>query len=255
MPKPDTRPAMLITGGASGIGLAIATLYAERGYRVAIADMDRDKGQMAVSEIERLGPAILIPADVSHPEEARDAVVESVNRFGRLQVVVNNAGILEPPGFILNSDAELARVIAVNLCGPVWICKHSIAHMKQHGGGSILNISSITAFVGAEHPTYSASKAGLIGLTKALARKYGRNNIRINCICAGSVRDTNILLRSRGTTLTTQEKLELTNAIPLGRISTPHDIAEVIFFLTSPAAHMITGAAIVVDGGEMLDSE
>jgi NAD(P)-dependent dehydrogenase (short-subunit alcohol dehydrogenase family) len=253
MPKADSRPAALITGGASGIGLAIATLYAQRGYRVAIADINTDKGQIAASELERLGPAIFIPADVSHAGEARDAVVESVKKFGKLAVVINNAGILEPEGFILNTEAELERVIAVNLCGPVWICKHSIAHMKQHGGGSIVNISSIAAFVGGtEHPTYSASKAGLIGLTKALARKYGRNNIRINCICPGSVRDTNILVRSRGTALTNQEKLELTSAIPLGRISTPQDIAEVVFFLTSPAAQTMTGAVIVADGGEML---
>src|SRR5215210_6065843 len=116
MPKPDSRPAALITGGASGIGMAIATLYVRNGYRVAIADMDSDKGQLAVSELEQLGPAIFIPADVSHAEEAREAVVESVKKFGRLEVVVNNAGILEPAGFILNSDAELERVIAVNLC-------------------------------------------------------------------------------------------------------------------------------------------
>jgi len=253
MPKPDTRPAALITGGASGIGLAICTLYAQRGYRIAIADVDTDKGHRTVAELERYGPAIFIPANVGRTEEARQAVVESVNRFGRLEVVINNAGILEPEGFILNTDAELERVIAVNLCGPVWVCKHSIAHMKQHGGGSIVNISSIAAFIGgAEHPTYSASKAGLIGLTKALARKYGRNNIRVNCICPGSVQGTDILVRSRGMALTGQEKLELTNAIPLGRISTPQDIAETAFFLTSPAARMMTGSVVVVDGGEML---
>jgi NAD(P)-dependent dehydrogenase (short-subunit alcohol dehydrogenase family) len=253
MPEPDRRPVAFITGGASGIGLATARLYAQRGYRVAVADNDGDRGEMAVKELESATRAAFIKADVSRPEEARFAVVEAVRKFGKLDAAVNNAGILGPEGFILNADEELERVISINLCGPLWVCKHVVAHMKQHGGGAIVNVSSIAALVGsADYPAYAASKSGLVGLTKSLARKYGRNNVRANCVCPGSVRDTNILVRARGAALTTQEKLELTNAIPLGRITTPQDIAETIFFLTSPAAGALTGAVVVVDGGEML---
>lgn len=251
MPRPDKRAAAFITGGASGIGLAIARTFVERDYRVAIVDLDADQGESAVAELSRTGPAVFIKTDVSRADDARNAIVSAVKSFGKLDVVVNNAGILGPDGFLLCDDQKLERVIATNLCGPLWISKHAIAHMKQFGGGSIINVSSISAYRGSpEYPAYAASKAALIGLTTSLARKYGRHNIKVNCICPGSVRDTNLSVHSGGAALTSQERLMLTSAIPTGRITSPQDIAETIFFLASPAAQAITGAALVVDGGE-----
>jgi NAD(P)-dependent dehydrogenase (short-subunit alcohol dehydrogenase family) len=253
MPKLDKRPTAFITGGASGIGFAIARNFVQRDYRVAIVDSDSEGGEKVIGELTGFGEAIFINADISRADEARNAIVQSVKVFGKLDVVVNNAGILGPEGFILHTDSDHERVIDVNFFGPVLICKHAIAHMKQFGGGSIINISSISAYIGGpEYPVYAASKAALIGLTKSFARKYGRNNIKVNCICPGSVRDTNILLNSRGIGPSNQETLELVNAIPTGRITTPRDIAEVVFFLASPAASAMTGAVIVVDNGESL---
>lgn len=248
----DGRSA-LITGAASGIGLCTARVFLQHNWSVAIADSDAEEGAKASTELAQLGRVFFVPCDVSQPEDVRRAVGASIAAFGRINVLVNNAAMLGPGDLLESSDLELARVLAVDLFGPLCASKYMIEHMVKAGEGLIINVASIASFIGAPaYPAYGASKAGLIGLTKSLARRYARNNVRINCVCPGSVRDTKLTFRSRNRDYTTTEKLALAARIPIGRSLRPQEVADLIFFLTSPAAAAMTGAAIVLDGGEML---
>jgi NAD(P)-dependent dehydrogenase (short-subunit alcohol dehydrogenase family) len=242
-----------ITGAASGIGLYTARVFLQHSWAVAIADNDREQGERASRELAQFGNVFFVPCDVSQPEDVRRAVTAGIAAFGRINVLVNNAGLLGPGDLLDSSDAELAKVLAVDLFGPLCVSKYMIEHMVKAGEGLIINVASIASFIGAPaYPAYGASKAGLIGLTKSLARRYARNNVRINCVCPGSVRDTKLTFRSRKRDYTTREKLALAAKIPIGRSLRPQEVAELIFFLASPAASAMTGTTIVLDGGEML---
>jgi NAD(P)-dependent dehydrogenase (short-subunit alcohol dehydrogenase family) len=245
------RKVAIVTGAGRGIGRAIACLFAAEGAAVAVAARTAAEGEETVALIERGGgQARFIPTDVSQDAQVRNLVAETVRRYGRLDALVNNAGI-GGPGKPLDetSEGEWDQVIDTNLKGCYLGMRYAIPHMRQTGGGAIVNLSSVLA----EHTlpgctAYTASKAAIIGLTKATALEVGRNGIRVNCILPGSV-DTPMMWDG----LTQDERVEVeplvADAAPLGKVGEPEEIARVALFLASDASSFMTGASVLVDGG------
>ena len=244
---------VIVTGAASGIGWQVAEKFLREGWDAGLIDNNAAEGRSAADKLAEEGRTCFVCCDVSQAEQVKSAIELITRKLGRLDAVINVAGVLGPDNFLEAEDHDLERVITVNLTGCLYMSKYSIRHMKANGGGAIVNISSIASFKGSpKHPAYAASKAGLIALAKSLARHYARNNIRVNCVCPGSVSNTNILQNSRGRGLTREEKIAIMRQVPIGRTLQPAEVADLVFFMVSPAAAAMTGTAIVLDGGEML---
>jgi NAD(P)-dependent dehydrogenase (short-subunit alcohol dehydrogenase family) len=248
-----------ITGAASGLGRATADVFGEAGYRLLLADVDTAGGQAAADELSaRSVPVQFVTTDVSDSESVKAAIARATDTWDRLDVVMNNAAIGGKGSPIEElSEADVDAVLAVDLKGPMYVCKHAIRAQRPRNGGVIVNVTSISAERGSPfYPAYSAAKAGLIGLTRSLARQVGRFNIRLNCLSPGSMAGTNLLRASRGRELTRderqQEAVAVLKHIPLGRPASPRDVAVVALFLASPLARHIHGAVVTVDGGELL---
>lgn len=234
----------LVTGAARGIGKAIATRFAREGARVVVDDIQRELGESTVEEIRAAGgEALFIAADVSQEAQVQEMVQQTVAAFGKLDVLVNNA--------MSGADSVLDNVweplVNVSLRGTWLCCRAAIPEMQRAGGGSIVNVSSINALFGlGEYHLYSAVKAGLIGLSRSLAVRYGRDQIRINVLCPGSIQTETwepILARYPDA----WEKV--VKWYPLGRLGRPEDVANMALFLASDEAAFVTGAVFCVDGG------
>jgi NAD(P)-dependent dehydrogenase (short-subunit alcohol dehydrogenase family) len=245
MPALSERVA-LISGAASGIGRGIAERFAEAGAAVAVFDIE---GAGAKPVADSLPRAIAIAGDVASETDTSAAVERTVAAFGRLDILVNNAAI-ERYGAVTDMTPETwDRHMAVNVRGAYLLSRAAIPHMRGRGG-NILNIASVHAFVSwPECPAYDASKAGLLGLTRAMAVDHGRDGIRVNAICPGYIQSPMLeqWLRSvpdRDATMASLLKIH-----PAGRIGTPRDVAEAALFLCSDSAAFITGTTLVVDGG------
>lgn len=245
--------AALITGGASGIGLAAAQLFAVRGARVAIADVDDTAGHETVRAIESAGgTAIYVPTDVSRTDAVEALIEKVVSRFGAVHCAVNNAGIqgaLKPTAEC--DDANWHAVIATNLTGVFLCMRHQINAMLKSGGGAIVNVSSNFGLVGSiGMPAYSAAKHGVIGLTKTAALEYATQGIRVNAVCPGPI-DTPMVDKivraqpERGDELMASVKRRL----PMGRLGRAEEVAEAIVWLCSDAASFVTGGVLSADGG------
>lgn len=247
----------LITGGASGIGRAVGEVFVEAGYRLVIADLDREAGETTSAELARRGFEVeFVPCDVAVEDQVSRAVAAGVERWGRLDFLLNNAGI---PGRAAPIESlreeDLERVLAVDLKAAFYSCKHAVPRMREGGGGSILNVASITAQTGsAFYPGYGAAKAGVISLTRGLARRLGRYNIRINCLNPGSVGGTDLMREFYAShpEARERERVALMHKIPVGRPARPRDLAHFALFLASPFASHIHGAVLTIDGGESL---
>lgn len=244
--------AAIITGGGSGIGRAIACLFAAEGAQVVVAG--RREGPLAdvAAEIkDKGGTATYVTADVSDSEQVKKLVLRTVATLGRIDILVNNAGLLIPKSVTELSEEEFDMVMAVNLKGTFLCCKYVIPHMLDQGGGVILNISSILGHMGTvKGASYCASKGGVILLTKSLAHDYGPA-IRANAICPGHV-ETEMLdevFISRGATDLAAYRKEWAQNYPLGRLGTPDDVARAALFLASNDAAWITGTSLMVTGG------
>ena len=240
----------VVTGGNGGIGLGMARGLAGAGAAVVVSGRNADKSRRAVAELAALGAeAVAIEADVADEAAVNALIRGTVDRFGRLDVLVNNAGIeVAGPISLMKSEAW-DRQLAVNLKGAFLFSKYAIARMLGRGG-AIINISSVRAFV--SYPggiAYDASKAALIGFTRALALDHGQDKIRVNAVCPGYI-DTPMTEEWLKTVPNREETMRQVLAVhPLGRIGTPRDIAEAAVFLASDAASFITGTTLVVDGG------
>lgn len=238
-----------ITGAASGIGRASALVFAREGADVVVADCQIEGGQETVRKVEQAGGrAVFIKCDVSVESDIREAVAQTVKRFGRLDYAFNNAGTEGAPGFTAECTNEnWERVININLRG-VWLCmKYQIPQMLAQGSGSIVNCSSIAGLIGFQGiPAYVASKHGVVGLTKTAALEYARSNIRVNAICPGVI-DTPMI--TRFTHGEAQAARMLLNNEPVGRMGTPEEIAEAALWLCSDKASFVTGHSLVSDGG------
>lgn len=242
----------LVTGGGSGIGRACALAFARTGAKVVVGDVDDDLGLDAIDEIVTSGgKATFIHCDVADEGAVRELVTGTVRAYGRLDCALNNAGIQGDIGVTSEcSKDNWDRTLAINLTG-VWLCmKAEIPHMLKHGG-SIVNTSSNFGLVGSfGMPAYSASKHGIIGLTKTAALEYAESGLRVNAICPGPV-ETPMGDKIRETQPEMAEQIieAIKQREPMCRMGQPNEIAEAVIWLSSDAASFVTGATLAVDGG------
>jgi NAD(P)-dependent dehydrogenase (short-subunit alcohol dehydrogenase family) len=246
MTKMFENKVAMVTGGGSGIGAAMARRFAEEGATVVVADLDEKAAGKVASAIEKDGgTAVAVRQDVGDPESVEKSVEFAVQKFGRLDVAVNNAGItgdLAP-----TADYSLEgwdKVIAVNLSGVFYGMKYQIPAMLRSGGGSIVNIASILGSVGGRDSAgYNAAKHGVVGLTKTAALEYSKDGVRVNAIGPGYI-DTPLL-----NALDREVYDGLVDLHPIGRLGKPEEVAELAVFLASDKASFVTGSYHLVDGG------
>ena len=231
----------IVTGGASGIGRATAELFVEEGARVVIADVDVERGEDLAAN---LGDAALFqPTDVARAEEIQALVDQAVKQFGGLHIMFNNAGIPGSTGgrFLEEDFKDFDRVMAVNLCGVMLGSQRAARHMVKHGGGSIINTTSIAALMpGGGVTSYRASKAAVILFSRSIAIELGGQGVRVNCIAPGLI--------PTGMTHYDMEPV-IRRMQPLQRKGTPRDVANAALFLASERSAQVTGMVLPVDGG------
>ncbi len=241
----------IVTGAASGIGRATAELLAAEGARVVLADIDRVNGEAAARAIrERGGDARFVPCDVTVSADCLAAVSATIEAFGGLDILCNNAGIIRRADVVETTEEEWTRVMAVNLTSVFLMSKHAIPVMAAGGGGAIVNTGSGWGLKGGDRAaSYCASKGAVVNLTRAMAIDHGPQGIRVNCVCPGDT-DTE-LLRGEARQLGIDEASVLASSAdrPLARLGTPEDTARAILFLVGEAASWVTGTTLVVDGG------
>jgi 3-oxoacyl-[acyl-carrier protein] reductase len=238
----------LVTGAGQGIGKAIALELGSRGYRVGVLDIDSRTADATAAEVTaRGGSAVGVAGDVSSPESVADAVAELRSSFGSPLVVVNNAGILDDFLPILDTDVALwNRVLGVNLTGMYHVIRATLPAMLDAGGGVFVNMASGAGLVaGMGGTAYTASKHGVIGLTKQLASDYGSGGVRANAICPGSI-DTEL---SRLFLKDNPGVQAVVDAVPAGRQGKAEEIAKLAAFLAGDDSSFMTGAAVPIDGG------
>jgi NAD(P)-dependent dehydrogenase (short-subunit alcohol dehydrogenase family) len=245
----------LITGGTSGIGEAVSELFAREGAKVAITGRNESRGHAIITRILKAGgEAIFIRTDVRKAAECQRSVDETLQSFGRLDILFNNAGVFFPQTALECSEEEWDLQIDINLKGTFLMSKSALVPMLAQGRGVIINNSSGWGIVGGDRAVaYCASKGGVVLLTKAMAIDHGRQGIRVNCICPGDI-DTPMLpedARMRG--LDWKTYLAGCENRPMGRIGTVDEIAKAVLFLASDDSSFMTGAALVVDGGGSAD--
>ncbi len=240
----------IVSGGAHGMGAVEARLFAAEGARVVIADIRDDDGRRLEAEInESGGAAVFVHTDVTSEDAWANVVAEAVARFGRLDILVNNAGISSRAVPDDDSLEAWSRIMDINSTGVFLGTKHAINRMLQDGGGSIVNISSIAGLVGmtSGHPAYNASKGAVRIFTKAMAVRYGKQNIRVNSVHPG------FMPPMMGNIPTEQVRAGrsdmLDEHVPMGREGRQEEVANAVLFLASDDASYITGAELVVDGG------
>jgi NAD(P)-dependent dehydrogenase (short-subunit alcohol dehydrogenase family) len=245
-----TAPVVLITGALTGIGRATALAFARDGARLVVSGRHDDEGQKLVAELGRLGAeAEFLRSDVRHEDDVRSLIDETVARFGRLDVAINNAGTEGKPGPVTEQSAEsYAAVFDTNVLGTLLSIKHELRVMLAQGHGSIINVSSTYGREGAPGASvYVASKHAVEGLTKAAALEAAGSGVRVNVIAPGPI-ETGMLNRFTGTD---ERKAGLVAGVPLKRVGRPEEIAQTIVFVASDKASYITGASIAVDGGKL----
>ncbi len=230
-----------ITGGSRGIGAAAVRLFAEKGWRVAFTYLNSESSAKALTE--ETG-ALALRADSAESSQVNAACQTVLDAFGHIDVLINNAGIAAQQLLTDMTDVEWRKIMSVNLDGAFYCCRAVIPHMVQRKSGSIINLSSIWGITGAScEAAYSASKAGVIGLTKALAKELGLSGIRVNCVAPG------VIATEMNANLDEETLSALREETPLYTIGTPDDIAQSIYFLASDSSKFITGQVLSPNGG------
>lgn len=243
---------VLVTGAAGGIGRAAVAAFAQAGARVVVADLDLAGAQAVASQVQAGGgQALAVQVDVTQGASVQAMVAAAVaaSGFGRLDAAFNNAGVELEGAATADADEDLFdRTIAVNLRGVFLCMKYQIRQMLAQGGaGAIVNTASVAGLVGAATmPAYTASKHGVVGLTKAAALEYARRGIRVNAVCPGVVRTA---MTERAIAQRPEREAAIAHLHPMGRIAEPAEIAAAALWLCSPAASFVTGQAWAVDGG------
>lgn len=240
----------LITGAGSGIGRATAILFTSEGAKVAIIDRVEEGAKKTVSQIKASGgEATFIKADVSKSSEVKNMIKTTLDTYGRIDILFNNAGIQQPLNkTVETSEEDWDDTINTNLKGVFLGMKYGIPEMIKTGGGSIINTASMCGFIAPTYmPAYNASKGGVVMLTKSAALEYVKDNVRVNCVCPGVV-DTAI--KKQVDSDPNWPIIRSTRIpIPVGRLAAPEEIAKTVLFLASDESSYVTGAAIMVDGG------
>ena len=242
----------IVTGGAAGIGRAICEVFAEEGAKVVVGDIDVEGGRETVGLIEDAGgSAVFMQTDVSQEAQAQALVEKAVLEYGELNVLVNDAAAFVFGEVQDVTDAEWQRVLGVNVLGPSYMVKHALGPMKEAGGGSIVNIASVSSFVAQPaFVPYNTSKGALLQLTRCLAMDLARDNIRVNCVCPGAIL-TQATEQHRQFTGEDREKFlsEAANSNFMKRFGQPKEIAYGALFLASDESSFMTGQPLIIDGG------
>jgi dihydroanticapsin dehydrogenase len=249
----------LVTGAGRGIGRATALLFAEEGARVVLMDLKAELVQETARLIAKQGgEATVVVGDVAKAMDAQALAETAVERYGRIDVLDNNAAVYLPPDILDLAEEDWDRVMDVNVKGIYLCCKAVIPHMIEAGGGSIVNVGSILSFVGLDGPqnlapAYAASKGAVLQLTRALAIRHGRDNIRVNCVCPGFTETEMAEEALAGMADSPEVKEEIRKggaaAHVLGRFGKPEEVANAILFLASDESSFVTGSPLLVDGG------
>ncbi len=229
----------LVTGAGLGIGRAIALEFAREGAKVLVAELDESAGRAVADEIGAAGgDARFQRCDVAQEEEVRAAIQAAVDAFGRLDIMVNNAGVAQP---------EWDTTVAVNLSGVYYGCKHAAETMAAQGGGVIINLASVLGLVGigAGADAYVATKHGVVGLTRNFAIAYAQRGVRVNCLNPGWIETS----MTRGLMDNEAVRQQLMGQTPMGRTGRPEEVAKAALFLASDESSFVTGAPLIVDGG------
>jgi NAD(P)-dependent dehydrogenase (short-subunit alcohol dehydrogenase family) len=241
----------IVTGAGSGIGRASACLFAEQGAKIVVADCNVETGKETVAAILQNGhEAIFCHVDVSRAAEVEQLIQTTIERYGRLDALFNNAAIQILGRLIDTSEESWDRVHSVNLKGVFLGCKYAIPAMILTSGGSIINMASVLGFVGdPDLAAYCAAKGGVIALTKAAALSYGPNGVRVNCICPGDVETPMVQDYFNKDSDPERARREVSARYALRRIASPREVAQMAVFLASDASSFVTAGALVVDGG------
>lgn len=245
----------IITGGTSGIGEATALLFAREGAHVAITGRSRERGAAVVARIKAgSGEAFFVRADVSSSSDCQRAVDETVQTFGRIDILFNNAGVFYPQTALECSEREWDEQIDTNLKGTFLMSKYALPAMIARKNGVIVNNASGWGIVGGDHAVaYCASKGGVVLMTKAMAIDHGAEGIRVNCVCPGDVETPMLPADAKMRGLKWEDYIAGCAIRPLGRVGTVDEIAKAVLFLASDDSSFMTGAALVVDGGGSAD--
>lgn len=235
----------LVTGAAQGIGKSIALKLAANGADLVISDVNLDKAQETAKEVEKLGrKAIALKANVANLQETEIMIDEAVAKLDAIHILINNAGITKDALILRMKEEDWDAVIGVNLKGVFNCTKAAVKYMAKQRYGRIVNIASIVGEMGnAGQANYAASKAGVFGLTKTVAREFASRNVTCNAIAPGFIET------AMTQALSEKVREELANQIPMGRLGTPDDVAEGVLFLVSEAANYLTGQVININGG------
>lgn len=245
----DEKKTVFVTGGSRGIGKEVALKFAENGYDVILNYVsDKTDVDGLTKELKEKGAeSLILKADVSNVEQVEDVVKQAIERFGKIDVLVNNAGITKDNLLMRMSEEEFDKVLEINLKGTFIVTKAVTKYMMKKRQGAIINLSSVVGVAGnAGQCNYSASKAGIIGFTKSVAKELASRNIRANAVAPGFIATdmTDVLPEA--------VKENIHNQIPLKRMGTAKEVAELIYFLGSDASSYITGQVINIDGGMVM---
>jgi 3-oxoacyl-[acyl-carrier protein] reductase len=240
-----TGKIALVTGASRGIGKAIALRLAQDGAKLAINNLDIETAETVAAEIKALGGmALAVAGDVSSTDEVNDMMETIISTYGSIDILVNNAGITRDQLLLRMADDDWDRVLAVNLKGVFLCTKAVLKYMLKARWGRIINMSSIVGFTGnAGQSNYAASKAGIIGFTRSVAREVASRGITVNAVAPGFI-ETDMTAR-----LSEKQRQDITSRIPLGFLGTPEDVASIAAFLAGEDSRYITGQVISVDGG------
>jgi NAD(P)-dependent dehydrogenase (short-subunit alcohol dehydrogenase family) len=253
----ETERVAIVTGGAGGIGRATCQAFFDAGYAVALTDLDAQSAAAVAAEIDKSGERVVgFSGDVSSTEAVEKMMDEVAKRFGRLDALVNVAGVVGPGPSEQLADAEWDRLINIHLSGAFRCARAAFPALSASGAGSIVSVSSIAGRTGFSfRVSYCAAKAGIEGMTRALAVEWAKQGVRVNAVAPGHVR-TPMLDHSLKIGSVTEETVQArTNRIPLGRYAQPEEIAATILFLSSAAASYVTGEVLCVDGAITVNAD